>query len=341
MENLNVAVAECPPFVMKEDGAFTGLAITLWEKVAEQMGLTWQYFEFELGTMLEGFGSGHTDRSIDVGISCISITAEREKLIDFSHSFTETHTAIAVRDTGIGESVMNFFTNPVVLKGFVAILAIAAVIGLIFFALEYNKNKKLFSTETAWGRGIETMIIGLLFVTNGPLRYYRFKTLTARVLATVLALSSTVLIASVTAVLATSFTINSLQSPVTNLNDLRDLRVGALEASTSSAFLHANHIAHQTRLDLDTLITDLDAGVLDAIISDAAFLQYRIRQGQARGRLKSLTVLPMELEEQNYAFVLDVDDPDGTFREGINQALLSVRQEREWHDLVVRYLGTR
>ena len=29
MEKLNVAVAECPPFVMKENGEFTGLALSL------------------------------------------------------------------------------------------------------------------------------------------------------------------------------------------------------------------------------------------------------------------------------------------------------------------------
>ena len=56
----------------------------------------------------------------------------------------------------------------------------------------------------------------------------------------------------------------------------------------------ANHIGHQTRVDLELLLEDLDADRLDAIVSDAAFLSYRIREGKADGRFKSLEVLPLE-----------------------------------------------
>jgi polar amino acid transport system substrate-binding protein len=334
--SLNVAVAECPPFVMTDDGKYSGLAIYLWEQVATDIGLTWTYSEFPLGTMLESIGVSRDDLPVDVGISCISVTAEREELIDFTHSFTETHTAIAVSQPSLGSTVIGFFSSPTVLKAILIVLGAAAVIGVVFFLLEHRTNRKLFTTQSGIGKSLETMIIGLLFVTNGPIRFYRFKTLTARVLATVLALSSTVLIAAVTAVLASSFTLNSLQSQVRSLNDLRNLKVGALEASTSSAFLQDNGIAHQTRLDLDSLVLDLDAGELDAIVSDAAFLQYRIKQGQEQGQLKSLTVLPMELEAQNYAFALDHDSP---YREEINRTLLSVRKQRDWQDQVLQYMG--
>jgi len=331
-----VAVAECPPFVIVDNGKITGLAIYLWERVGSDLGLSWEYSRHPLGEMLESIESADSDHGMDVGISCISVTAQREKIIDFSHSFTETHTAIAVRETSLGSAVKTFFTNPSVWKTFLIVLGVAAMIGIVFYLLEHKNNKKLFSNSSIAGKSLETIIIGLLFVTNGPIRFYRFKTLTARVLATVLALSSTVLIAAVTAMLATSFTLNSLQSQVRDLNDLRSLRVGALEASTSSAFLRGNGIEHQTRLDLDSLVVDLDRGKLDAIVSDAAFLQHRIKQGKEQGQFQSLSVLPLELDPQNYAFVLD---QDSKYREAINHALLTVRKDREWTDLVTRYLG--
>ena len=321
---------------MADNGEYSGLAIYLWEQVGREMGLSWEYSEHSLGGILESIQDMDPANTIDVGISCISVTAEREKHIDFAHSFTETHTAIAARQTSIGSAVTGLLTSPKLWTAFLIILGVAAVIGVVFFLLEHKKNKKLFSTKTAVGRSVETMIIGLLFVTSGPIRFYRFNTLTARILATVLALGSTFLIAAVTAVLASSFTLSSLQSQITNINDLRNLRVGALEASTSSAFLHANNIAHQTRPDLDRLVVDLDQGNLDAIVSDAAFLQYRIRVGQEQGQFRALTVLPLELEAQNYAFVLDQNSP---YREEVNRALLAVRMQREWRDMVTKYLG--
>ena len=333
---LNVAVAECPPFVIFEDGQYSGLAVYLWEQVGREMGLDWTYTEYQLGSLLEVIKNTNSAELPDVGISCTSVTAEREELIDFSHSFHETYTAIAVRETTLWSAVTGFFSSPRVIKIILIILGIAALIGAVFYLLEHRINKKLFSTTTGFGRLLEPIIIGLMFLTNGPIRFYRFKTLSARVLSTILTLSSTFFIASITAVLASSFTLKAMQTDVRTLDDLRSLHVGALAASTSSAFLSANGIRHQTRPDLDTLVNDLDAGELDAIVSDAAFLQYRINRGKQQGQFKSLTVLPYELEAQNYAFILVEDSP---LREGINRALLTVRMEPEWRDKNLEYLG--
>ena len=333
---LTVAVAECPPFVITENGQYSGLAIYLWEQVGLELGLNWKYAEYSLSDLLETIKNKDQTELPDIGISCTSITAEREELIDFSHSFNETYTAIAVRQTTLWSVVTGFFTSPRVLNAILIILGIAALIGAVFYLLEHRINKKLFSSSSFMGRLLEPLIIGLMFVTSGPIRFYRFKTLTARVLSAVLTLSSTFLIASITAVLASSFTLNAMQTEVRTVDDLRTLQVGALAASTSSAFLRANGINHQTRPDLDTLVNDLDAGQLDAIVSDAAFLHYRINQGKQQGKFESLTVLPYELAAQNYAFILAHDSP---LRERINRALLTVRMQAEWHAKNLEFLG--
>jgi len=333
---LTVAVAECPPFVIIEDGQYSGLAVFLWERVGKQLGLRWDYVEYPLGALLESISNKDKTKLSDVGVSCTSVTAEREELIDFTHSFNETYTAIAVRQTSLWSAVTGFFASPQVLKAILIVLGFAVLIGVVFYLLEHKVNKKLFSHNSMIGRILEPTIIGLMFITSGPIRFYRFKTLTARALATVLTLSSTFLIAAVTAVLASSFTLNAMQTEVRTLDDLRSLQVGALSASTSSAILRNNGILHQTRPDLDSLVRDLDKGDLGAIVSDAAFLQYRINQGKQQGKFESLIVLPYELEAQNYAFILAQDSP---LRERINRALLSERTKREWREKTAQYLG--
>ena len=333
---LTVAVAECPPFVIIKDGRYSGLAVYLWERIGSEMGLSWDYIEYPLGGLLETITSKDQTVLPDVGISCTSVTAEREELIDFSHSFNETYTAIAVRQTTLWSAVTGFFSSPRVLKALFIVLGIAMLIGAVFYLLEHKNNKKLFSNDTTLGKFIEPIIIGLMFVSSGPIRFYRFKTLTARVLSTILTLSSTFLIAAVTAVLASSFTLTAMQTEVRSLDDLRNLQVGALDASTSSAFLSINGITHKTRPDLDTLVDELESGELDAIVSDAAFLTYRINKGKQQGKFKSLTVLPNELAAQNYAFILKQDSP---LRERINRALLTERVQRDWRDKIREYLG--
>ena len=52
-EKLTVAVAECPPFVITENGQYTGLAVYLWERIGTEMGLNWNYVEYPLAELLD------------------------------------------------------------------------------------------------------------------------------------------------------------------------------------------------------------------------------------------------------------------------------------------------
>ena len=140
---LNVALAECPPFVIFDNGTYSGLAVYLWEQVGQEMGLTWEYTKYPLGSLLDMNRWTDESQAPDVGITCASITAEREQLIDFSHSFNETYTAIAVKETTLWSAVVGFFTNPRVLKAFFIVLGIAALIGGVFYFLEHRINKKV------------------------------------------------------------------------------------------------------------------------------------------------------------------------------------------------------
>ena len=171
---LTVGIAECPPFVIFENGRYTGLAIFLWEQMGEDLGLSWNYEEYPLGSLLETIYDKDRTGLPDVGVSCTSVTADREEVIDFSHSFNETYTAIAVRETTLWSAVTGFFASPHVLNAIFIILGAAVLIGTIFYLLEHRTNKKLFSSNSIVGRILEPTIVGLMFVTNGPIRFYRF-----------------------------------------------------------------------------------------------------------------------------------------------------------------------
>jgi hypothetical protein len=82
-----------------------------------------------------------------------------------------------VKERGSFEAVQSFFSRPAVLKGLGFIVGAAALVGAIFFLLERNINPKLFSMKSRPGKLLEAFIVGLLFVTRGPIRFYEFKTL--------------------------------------------------------------------------------------------------------------------------------------------------------------------
>lgn len=333
---LLVVAAPCPPVVIDSDGELTGMGIFLWQRVAAEMGVTYKVEQTTLDNMLSNIGDAQAERRANVGISCVSVTADRERIIDFSHSFYETYTGIAVREHGLLDTFKNFISNPAIWRALLIVLGAAVLVGGLFYLLEGKLSPKLYSMRGRFGRSVEAFIVGILSVTQGPIRFYEFSTLSARILAAVLALSSTFVIASVTAILASAFTLESLRSQVTGLHDLANVRVAALESSTSSAFLRTNGIAHQTMGDLDTMMNALEAGTIDAVVSDAAYLKYAIHQGRQQGRFTELTVLPYEFDSQNYGFVLEGESP---LKESLNLALLVVRKSPEWRQQLADYLG--
>ena len=104
---VRVAAYNCPPFVISDNGKFSGISVFLWDKIAEQLGLDYSIEQYGLIEMLDAVSQGKAE----VAVSCLSITQEREKIVDFSHSFYETHLSIAAKQHGFLHTLKNFFYN--------------------------------------------------------------------------------------------------------------------------------------------------------------------------------------------------------------------------------------
>jgi len=329
---VRVAARICPPFVMNDAGQYSGLSIFLLDNIVEKLDLEYSIEEYGLKEMLEAVAKGKAD----VAVSCLSITQKREEIIDFSHSFFETHLAIVVKQHGFLHTLKNFFYNKRLLIVVGIIVIVSALIGGILYLLEHNINDTLYSMKNKGGKLMEAFIAGLLFVTSGPIRYYQFKTLTARILTAFLAVGSTIMIASITALLASAFTLDQISSEIKGPQDLANVRVGVMEASTSFEYLQEKGINSRTFSDRKELLAALEDGRLDAVVGDNAVLKYKIKEAQAKGRYESLSVLPFVFEKQNYGFALPDESPH---LEKLNQALLSARENPEWSVELVKYIG--
>ncbi|MGF1686751.1 transporter substrate-binding domain-containing protein [Photobacterium japonica] len=325
----------CPPFVIEhEDKTYSGLSIFLWDKIAAELGLEYQITNHELEELLNDVAS----TTLNIGVSCISITPEREEILDFSHSFYETHLAIAVKQQGHFAAIKNIFTNTKLLLVIGFFFTAAALVGGIYFLLEHRVNDKLYSMSSGKAKLIEGFILGLLFITKGPFNYYEFKTLTGRVLTVMLAVFTTFFIASITAVLASTFTLGLLSSDIKGPNDLASMSVGAKQASTSSLFLTNHSIVHRGYHDTEQLLQALDNGDVEAIVADDAVLKYMIKKAKEKGEFESLSILPYQFEKQNYGLVIENNSP---YREQLNRALLKIRQSPEWRQALNEYFATR
>lgn len=335
---INVGSYHCPPFVMSlhpngsPQSTSSGLSILLWQRIANTLNLQYKIQNYTLQDLLDEIATGN----VEVGISCISITPERELVMDFSHSFYETHLAIAVKEKGYLSSLIELITNTTLLIILAIIILMAGVIGWIFYKLEHKVNEKLYSMPSQRAQWLEAFILGLLFITKGPFNYFEFKTLTGRVLTVLLGISSTLFIASITAILASTFTLGLMNSDIKGPYDLIHLNVGAKISTTSSIYLTNLGIVHQRFNNIDDMLIALNNGEVDAIVEDNAILKYRLKQAKQAGRYQQISVLPYQFEKQNYGLAIKDSSP---YTEQLNRALLNVRQSPEWQQALNQYFA--
>src|SRR5512135_553834 len=122
---LVVGTKEAPPFSMKAaDGTWTGISIDLWRDIAAQLNLAFEFRE----TGLRGLIDGVTDGSLDVAVAALTLTSEREKVMDFTHVYFHTGLGIAVskKANTPWRDVFRTFNSPAILK---------FVVGLFLFLL--------------------------------------------------------------------------------------------------------------------------------------------------------------------------------------------------------------
>jgi ABC-type amino acid transport substrate-binding protein len=141
-----------------------------------------------------------------------------------------------------------------------------------------------------------------------------------------------IMISGFTAAITSSLTVNQLGSAVESVDDLKHVRVGALEGSTSAQYLSAQGIHQFSYSDVASGIEAIRRGAIDAVVHDAPVLLYEVRS-QARGEAR---VLPFTFEPQSYGLAL----PAGSeLREPINRLLLEIVGSDGWSAMLDRYIG--
>lgn len=136
--------------------------------------------------------------------------------------------------------------------------------------------------------------------------------------------------------MASALTLDQLRSEISGPQDLYRVKVGVMEATTSSEYLMEQGINGQVFKDPQELLNALDEGKLDAVVWDSAILKYELKNSQAEGLYESIIVLPREFEKQFYAFGLPDDSP---YLENFNRILLSVLDSPAWEKEVNKYMG--
>jgi ABC-type amino acid transport substrate-binding protein len=155
--------------------------------------------------------------------------------------------------------------------------------------------------------------------------------LPGRLLAVIWMIASIITLAVFTGGITSAITMHQLQGLVRNANDLRSLRVGVVNGTSSVGFLDQERITHRSYVDPAAALTALRSGNIDAFVYDRPLLSWMVQQ-----RFPSLQVLSVTFEPQNYAIALPLNSE---LRVPLDVALLGAVSSPWWQQVLYRYLG--
>ena len=327
-QQLTIATVTRAPFSMTEDGQDVGFSVDLFAAVAAQLNLSVTYdrkanFAEMLGAVQDG--------SADGAIANISITADRERVMDFTQPIFDSGIQVMMPrgESGVSAVLGAIFTRQIALSILGALVLLFGG-GMLMWLFE--RRHQAYFDRSAKEVGFPAFWWALNLVVNGGFEERVPQSRGGRFFAVILVVSSLFIVSIFVAQITAALTVSAIQSNIESISDLEGRRVGTIEGATAEAFLDQRGIAATTFEDLDQLFGGFEQGDLDAVVFDGPILAYYVRnQGQGQAELLERIYRP-----ENYGMAF----PTGSnLREDVDQTMLRLREDGTYDQLLVKWFG--
>ncbi len=329
-KTLMVAIKPLTPFVMPAGSSFQGYSIDLWNTIATKNGWRTQYTYFK--TVKEVLNAV-ANQQADVGIAGISITKERERVVDFSLPMFNSglQVMVLIRPSFNPMTAFRNFFSPQL--GFVAIMILASILiaGHVMWLVmrhrpDFPKGYIKGVTEGIWWAAMS-------FPQN-DLGEKNPRSVVGRLAGMFWMVVSVVLLANFTASVTANLTVQQIQGGIRGIGDLPGKRVLTVAGTTSESYLAQNAVRFQTAPTIEEAIAQLEAGKAEAIVYDAPVLQYQATHA-GNG---SLTVVGEIFKPEYYGIAIPLGSPN---RKAINETLTEMIGVGELTQIQQRWFGTK
>ena len=327
---LKIVVKPVRPFAFEENGELLGYTIDLWKRIAAEAGLQ---FEMKTVDSIPGLIELVRTGQADVGMGAISITPEREKLLDFSHPFYESGLQVLARSSGNNGGLAAFqvlLTGEIWKVCGIILLTVLAVSNVLWF-FERRINPESFPEGYRKGIG-ESVWWAVATLISGGCENKAPVGIAGRVVAIVWMIGGIFLTAFITASLSAAMTATTLSNEVADVSDLRGSSVGTIAGSSSESYLTRaafNVVGFRT---VEDAIAALEAGRVRGVVYDEPILRYYLATNPG---LK-LRLTGPTFDRSAYGFALPIGSPN---RKIINEAFLKLQVDGGLQELDRRWFA--
>lgn len=330
-ETLRVGTKPFKPFAFVREGEYIGFSIDLWQEIAKELELDYElYGETTVTDLLESVAFENTD----VAIAGITITSEREKNVDFSHSFFESGLQILVPIRSQASPINTFISliiSPILLKTIGILLIVIVISAHLLWFFERKKNPQMFPQEylrgiweACWWSVVTVVTVG--YGDKAPIG------VAGRIIATIWMFTGVLLVSYFTASVSSALIVQQLETSIQGIEDLNGKRVATVKESTAAKYL-ADLPMKKIEYELvEEAFESLEESKVDAVVYDSPVLQnYAAKDGAGKAKVVGST-----FERQSYGIALKTDSP---YREEINQAILSIVEDGTYDRIYKKWFG--
>jgi len=326
---LRVVTKPIEPFVIQRGDQWIGFSIDLWDEIARRLKVSYEWVGVKsVGDQLKAVQNGDAD----VAIAGISMTSERELMVDFTHPYFDAGLQILAvpRAEPPYARVFHMFLSPALLQIALVGLLLAVVMGTGIWLVERRDNPNFPRGPI---RGIwEGMWWLLSIVGNGEYRDKETSVAVKRFMTIACYLVGVALIAQFTGTVASSLTVETLQSSISGPSDLPGKEVAAVRGTTSAQYLRAQGVSFTEVAAIPEGYDLLARGRVQAVVYDSPVLRYYATHA---GKGQVQVVGPI-FKPEKYGIALP---PGSALRKPINETLLGLYQDGTYETIYAKWFG--
>ncbi len=311
--HLKVGLIGSPPFVIYQDGKPSGIDVRLWDDIAARLKFKYEFHRME--TVDQAIEALHK-RELDIVVGGVIITADRERLVNFTQPYYRTGSAIISANRQSAWDRLRPLVRKAAIYGGIGLCGSLVLVGTLLWLAERRVNHLQFSSSPP--HGIATGI-WLALVTMSTVGYGDRVpvTLPGRLIAGAWMLISMLFVSSLVAGIASSITVSQIGTErLEKPTQLNGLRIASVRGTYYDELVRHFTTRIVERDNLDSAISAVLENEADCVVYDLPALTYFMAQ---------FPQLPLHLSEvpfeaQNFGWAMRDGLPES---DEINVAMLA------------------
>jgi len=326
---IRVAVAGDAPFVISQNGVWSGLSVDIWQKVAALN--EWEY-EFtgypDETSAVKALLAG----SADIVVAEVPITSEILQYVEFSQPYFRSGLQVMVTSARPHTlkrlfQDLNSFGHLTILWWLVGLVVVLTALVTLF---ERRHNPDF---PKAWHDGVAEAFYFVISLLVGKSSYKGFPGVLGRLMLVFWMLVGLLTVMYLTSSITAVMTMEKMQSAIAGPQDLPGKLVGAVKNGKAVSYLSRNRIETNLYPKLEDAVGALVNGDVRAVVGAAPILQYY----DANHPELPITEVGHVFSPYNYGFALPMGSK---LRQPLNSALLRLQESGTIFDLAQKYFGT-